>query len=170
MTKALAINRPQRWDEPFDPNMSEADVDRVLALDVFQNIDAPSFPKNQALRDIIKYDARLQRYQRGDIVVRSGDYGNSVFVIIKGTVSVLLEDLQDSSLGPRVGRDKRSFLGVLGQLWNNARMPEVRDVERGVGEELLEVALVARVAAPDLQETRQPAPTARSPCCPSALP
>ena len=128
MTEALAIDRPQRWDEPFGPDMSDADVDRVQALEVFQIINAAEFPKNLQLRDIIKNDARIQGYRRGDIVVRNGDYGNSFFVIIKGTVRVVLEDVEDSSLGRRATRYKRSFFQALGQLWNIARMPEVRDV------------------------------------------
>ena len=87
MTDALAIERPQRWDQPFGPGMSAVDVGRVVALEVFQNIDATQFPKDQSLRDIVKNDARIQRYQRGDIVVREGDYGSSVFVIIKAADS-----------------------------------------------------------------------------------
>ncbi len=128
MSETLAIDRPQRWDRPFGPNMTDSDVDSVLALEVFQNIDAAQFPKKQALRDIIRNDVRIRRYRRGDIVIREGDYGNSVFVIVSGTVRVVLEDVKDRALGRQAARYRRSFFEALGQLWKNARMPEVRDV------------------------------------------
>ena len=32
---AAAISRPQRWDVPFGPDMTEADVDRVLGIPPF---------------------------------------------------------------------------------------------------------------------------------------
>ena len=128
MTETLAIDRPRRWDQPFGPDVTDSDVDSVLALEVFQNVDATQFPKDQSLRDIIKNDARIQRYQRGDIVVREGDYGNSVFAIIEGTAQVVLEDIHDSTLDRRTTRYRRSFFEALGQLWSNAKVPEERDV------------------------------------------
>lgn len=128
MTEAITIDRPQRWDRPFGPEMSDADVDRLLALQVFQNIDQAAFPESQPLREIIRNDARIVRYNRGDIVVRNGDYGNSVFVITKGEACVVFDDIQDRPLDRRATRYKRSFFAALGQLWRNASMPEVRDV------------------------------------------
>ena len=128
MPEAVTINRPRRWDAPFGPDMTDADVDRVVTLEVFQNIDATQFPKDQSLRDIIKNDGRIVRYQRGDVIVKNGDYGNSVFVVIKGSVRVVFDDIKDSRLGRRVTRYKRSFFEALSQLWKNDSMPEVRDV------------------------------------------
>ena len=128
MRETPAMDRPRRWDQPFGPDMTDADIDSVLALEVFQNIDATQFPRNQSLRDIIGNDARIQRYRRGDIVIREGDYVSSVFVIIKGTVRVVLEDVEDRAVGRQAGRSQRSFFESLSQLWKNARMPEVRDV------------------------------------------
>ncbi|MFQ5785579.1 MAG: 4Fe-4S dicluster domain-containing protein [Alphaproteobacteria bacterium] len=107
--------------------MTEADIDRVLTLDVFRQIDATQFPENQSLRDIIRNDARIQRYWRGDIVVKNGDYGNSVFVIIEGTARVILDDVRGGTLGRRATRHQRSFFETLGQTWNNVKPPEVRD-------------------------------------------
>jgi len=125
---APAIDRPQRWDRPFGVGITDAEVDRVLALDLFQNINAADFPTRLPLREIIKNDARIQRYRRGDIVVRNGDYGNSAFIIMKGRVRVVLSSIEERSLGGRRRRHKRSFMEALGQLWNNASMPEVREV------------------------------------------
>ncbi len=124
----IAINRPRRWDIPFGPNMTDADVDRVLGLGVFARIDPSQFPATQSLRDIIRNDARIESYRRGDIIVRNGDYGYSVFVILSGTARIVFDDIEDSRLGRWVARDKRSFFEALSQLWGNNDMPEVRDV------------------------------------------
>ena len=39
MNAEITIRRPQRWDNPFDPEMSEADVDRIVAQDLFRDMD-----------------------------------------------------------------------------------------------------------------------------------
>ena len=128
MTRGLTIDRPRRWDTPFGPDMSDADVDRVLALDAFQRIDPGQFAERQSLRDIIRNDARIVRYRPGDIIVWNGDYGSSVFLIISGTVRVLIDGAAMG--GPRrSGKGgRRSLFQAFSQLWRNADMPEVRDV------------------------------------------
>jgi CRP-like cAMP-binding protein len=128
MIQPLAIERPRRWDRPFGPDMTDADVDRVLELELFCHIDQAQFPKDQSLRDIIRNDGRIERYERGDIVVREGDYGSSVFVIMRGSVRVVFEDVVKSGLASAPRGAKRSVLGALKQIWSNARMPEVRDI------------------------------------------
>ena len=128
MTRGLTIDRPRRWDTPFGPDMSDADVDRVLALDAFQRIDPGQFAERQSLRDIIRNDARIVRYRPGDIIVWNGDYGSSVFLIISGTVRVLIDGAAMG--GPRrSGKGgRRSLFQAFSQLWRNSDMPEVRDV------------------------------------------
>jgi Fe-S-cluster-containing dehydrogenase component/CRP-like cAMP-binding protein len=122
-----AIARPQRWDRPFGPDMTEADVERVLAQPIFRDIDAEQFPASLSLRDIIRNDARIQRLSPGDVIVREGDYGNSVFVVLSGRVRVVLDGTTDRELGRRTRRDRRSFWQALCQLWANPDQPEVRD-------------------------------------------
>ena len=126
MDTDLAIQRPQRWDKPFGPEMSDEDLERILDLPLFRTIDASQFPPHLALADIIRNDARIVRYRRGDIIVRVGDYGNSVFLIISGAVQVLLEP-EGAGLRSGFREKRRSVLGALSQLWRNADMPEVRD-------------------------------------------
>ncbi len=128
MAKTVTIDRPQRWDTPFGADMSDSDIDRVLALPVFRDIDQSRFPPGQSLRDIIRNDARIGRYKRGDILFRDGDYGSSVFVVLEGTARILFDALTDRHLGRRSHQARRSFFGALRQLWANAAMPEVRDV------------------------------------------
>lgn len=128
MTEAVAhLARPQRWDAPFGPDMTDADVQRLLARPEFAGIDATRFPRNTPLAGILKNDARLVRCQPGDIVVREGDYGNSAFLILTGKLRVVLAPgLPPASLG-RLPVKKKSFFASLAQLWRNRRIPEVRD-------------------------------------------
>ena len=53
---ATTIQRPQRWDSPFGPEMTDADVKRILSLKPFSDMDVDRFPANQSLADIIKND------------------------------------------------------------------------------------------------------------------
>src|SRR5690349_3253347 len=90
MSDAQLMDRPRRWDTPFDPRMSETVVDELLALPEFSSIDAGKFPAAAPLRGILQNDCRVALYAPGDIVVREGDYGNSAFLILSGTARVVL--------------------------------------------------------------------------------
>lgn len=128
MVASLSIARPQRWDRPFGPDMTELDVERVLEQPLFRDIDPSQFPENQPLREIVLNDTRVRRYARGEVIVREGDYGNSMFVIIEGGVRVITDRVDDAELGRRTSRRARTLLQALRQLWSNPRQPEVRDV------------------------------------------
>jgi len=123
----VSIPRPQRWDVPFSEDMTDGDVDRLLTIPPFSRMDQDSFPPTASLQGILRNDARIRRYQDGDIVVREGDYGDSAFFIISGAVCVLIESLPSGVLGRRVPQRKGVF-GALTQLWKNHRAPEVRDL------------------------------------------
>ena len=69
------ISRPQRWDAPFDPEMSAADVERVLSIPPFSEIDPDRFPAALWLDKLFLNDCRIVRARPGDIIVREGDYG-----------------------------------------------------------------------------------------------
>ncbi len=123
---ALIVDRPQRWDSAFDPEMSEAQVNRLLKFSPFKEMDAARFPKKLALSDILRNDARLRRFGAGEIIVRDGDYGTSAFMIINGSVRVVLAPgLPDALLGRRSSR-KRTFFQIISQLWANSKVPEIR--------------------------------------------
>ena len=123
----LILDRPGRWDASFDPEMPEAEVDRILSLAPFRDMDASKFPKRISLRDIIQHDTRIRKYRKGEIVVRNGDYGTSAFMIMSGSVRVALTDLPASILGRAVSRKKGIFRS-LAQLWSNSDEPETRKV------------------------------------------
>lgn len=117
------LDRPQRWDAAFDPEMNEQGVDRILSLAPFRDMKPDSFPKRLALRDILLHDVRIRRYRRGEIVVREGDHGTSAFMIMTGAVRVALDSLPASVLGRREPVRKNVFR-ILAQLWSGHREPE----------------------------------------------
>src|SRR5215203_2825839 len=112
----IAITRPKRWDVPFG-RMTDTDVDQLLAVQPFCEIDASAFPPTLPLRGILVGDTRLAHYQSGDVVVREGDYGNSAFLVLSGSVRVVLERLDPNILGREV-KPKRSWLRSIAQLWH----------------------------------------------------
>lgn len=128
------VRRPQRWDVPFwrekpaletPHEITEADVDRILSLAPFSEIDPSRFPASMPYRGVLLNDTCLRRVQSGEIIVRQGDYGNSAFFIISGAVRVILDPLDPSLLG-RLEPKQKSFWNALSQFWRNPRTPEAR--------------------------------------------
>lgn len=118
------LERPQRWDAAFDPEMNDAMVERLLGTVPFRNMQAERFPKRTPLRDILRNDSRVIRFRKGEIIVRQGDYGTSAFLILNGTARVVLTpDLPRSILG-RHETKKKGVWRTLAQLWNGRRPPE----------------------------------------------
>jgi Fe-S-cluster-containing dehydrogenase component/CRP-like cAMP-binding protein len=112
--------------------MTDIDVDRVLSFEPFSRIDPAKFPDSTPLREIVRNDCRVVRFRgdhaTGDIIVRQGDYGSSLFFIMSGSARVAL-DLPDRLLGRREAR-RRGVLGAIAQLITNHRTPEFRDTRR----------------------------------------
>ncbi len=131
-----SISRPRRWDKPFSlevgsqGEMTDTQVDRLLETPPFSQIDADGFKRSLPLREILKNDARIVGFDEGDIIVRRGDWGNSAFFILSGTVDVELEreqtSLPDEILGRRVSKVKTLFESIA-QLWRNNKETEVRE-------------------------------------------
>ena len=147
-----AIPRPKRWDIPFsqeregDRLVTDDDVNRLLGISPFCDLDIAGFKRSLPLRGILKNDTRFLDCETGDIIVREGDWGNSAFFILSGSVRVELVS-SASSLSPSIlGRGesrKKSFFEVLSQLWSNHKEPEFRStttrsssktLSRGAGE------------------------------------
>ena len=124
------IARPQRWDVPYGTSMSEAEVARLLTIPPFSTIDPARFPPTIPLRGVLLNDARIRRFEAGDIVVREGDYGSSAFFILSGSMRVVLDSLPSEVLGRRKPQ-KKSFGASLAQLWSRPAYPEVRDYSGG---------------------------------------
>ena len=123
------VTRPRRWDQPFSPDVGDADIDRALSvLPILEMIDPECFPPTQSLRDIIRYDGRFNRYRRGDIVIQRGDYGSSVFFILRGSVRVVIDRLSSDKPGSPDRQRDGSVLRALGRMLRNPKEPEVRDL------------------------------------------
>jgi len=132
--QSVELQRPERWDNPFSPDLTAEDVARVLGMPPLSDIDPGTFPANASLRDIIRNDTRIQRFEPGDIVVREEDYGNSAFVILKGTVRVILRPRLPAEMLGRKTQRRRSVWQAVRQLWTNSTLPEIRDVRRYRGD------------------------------------
>jgi len=130
---SLTFDRPQRWDAAFDPEMKDAAIERLLATPPFSQMKSDNFPARLALRDILKNDTRIHTYRRGELVMREGDYGTSAFLVLSGTVRVVLgPSLPASVLGRRLFFRKNIFKAVA-QLWSYHREPEsfsVRELQK----------------------------------------
>lgn len=124
------IQRPKRWNEPFDDQMRETEIARILTLAPFSKMDASQFPGRIPLSGILQNDCRILNFEKGDIVVREGDYGSSAFFIMSGSVVVSLKSLPPELLG-RTQTKRKSLFGAISQLWSNDKHREVRRYEPG---------------------------------------
>lgn len=97
--ESIAVRRPERWSEPMDASMNDADVSWLRSRDPFASMDAKSFPRTMPLEGILRNDCRIQRCEPGEIVVREGDYGNSAFLVLAGSVKVIVDSLEPEQLG-----------------------------------------------------------------------
>ena len=162
MVNPTVIERPSRWDSPLDPDMSEADIDRILATGPFANIDPNDFPATASLRDIIRNDTRLDWYSNGDILLRREDYGTSAYVLMTGKAHVILPPgLHDSLLG-RADMPPKGWWAALSQMWRNPLLPETRDIhvarEKETGEREIDRG-VTRVFLKDVAAVFENHPT-----------
>ena len=97
--ESITVRRPQRWSEPLDASMNGADVSWLRSREPFASMDAKSFPRSMPLDGILRNDCRIIRCEPGEIVVREGDYGNSAFLVLAGSVRVLIDSLSPERLG-----------------------------------------------------------------------
>ena len=123
-------SRPQRWDQPFGPEMTDAEVERLLLIPEIGAIEKDKFPAHIPLAGILKNDSRVMPYKAGDIVVREGDYGHSVFLILKGSVRVVLTPGLPGAMLGRREIHKKNFWQALKQLWTQSKIPEIRGTQR----------------------------------------
>src|SRR5271168_1171754 len=101
--------RNRRWDKPFgDEPLGAETVARVLSLPAFADVSAAEFPTWLPLDQIIANDGRLQGFQQGEVIIRKGDYGNSLFVILEGGVLALPVPIKTKGQG-QASRPGRSW-------------------------------------------------------------
>ena len=120
------FTKPQRWDSPYDPEMSEKDVTWLMDQPEIITINAEAYPEHTPLRGILKNDTQLLHYKVGDIIVQEGDYGNSAFLILSGKVRIFVDSYPNLLLG-RNKNTQKGFLATISQIWANSKFPETRD-------------------------------------------
>lgn len=121
------IERRQRWDKPFAESWGDAELERTMALPIFQAMDANKFPSQLSLLGIIRNDTRLVTYEPGEIVAREDDYGSSAFIVVSGEVTVVLPPgLPADLLGRGVARRPEGWWGAIKRIFNRSRFNETR--------------------------------------------
>lgn len=121
--------RYERRDLPEDllsSPLPEDGVDRILELEVFRGLDPSKFPATNSLRDIVRDNVTFRTYAAGDIVVRVGDYGDTAFHLISGSLRVAMPPGLPQSMLGRGSQRNKGFLEALRQASNNPTQPEVR--------------------------------------------
>jgi Fe-S-cluster-containing dehydrogenase component/CRP-like cAMP-binding protein len=122
----LLEERNRRWDEPFGGEPLDAEtVTRIRALPTFANVDAAEFQAWLPLDKIIANDGRLRRYQSGEVVIRKGDYGNSLFVILEGGVLALPVSVETETYG-QARKPGTSWWRSIARVIASAKPPEYR--------------------------------------------
>ena len=134
MSTVASLDRPRRWDAPFDAEFPPEAVDRLLALAPFSAMNPESFPRSATLPDILRNDTAIRTFQAEELIVREGDYGTSAFLILKGRARVVLSPgLPPAAVG-RKERGRRGLFRSLAQLWSNPREDEVVARQRRTAE------------------------------------
>ena len=128
MSDAPAADQTTSPGRNFDPSLSDADVDRVLSFEPFCGMDPDKFAPSAPLRDIVRNEMRILRFDEGDIVIREGDYGTSAFLLISGAVDVIMPSTLSAEILGRGEVKKKSVLRAMSQLWSNPKLPEVNHV------------------------------------------
>jgi Fe-S-cluster-containing dehydrogenase component/CRP-like cAMP-binding protein len=126
MDSSTRVKFPHRWSEPLDPRMDEAAVANLLRVNPFKEMDPESFSPGAPLEGILKNDSRLHSLEKGDIIVREGDYGGSAFMILSGEALVATKSLPPEVLGRNKSKPK-GWARAIAQVWKNSRHTETRD-------------------------------------------
>ena len=125
VSDSIAVRRPKRWDEPFDPSMTDADVAWLRSREPFASLAPSAFPKSSPLEGILRNDCRLHRCEPGTVIVREGDYGNSAFLVLAGSVRVLVESLAPEAVG-RAATSRAGWWDALRRYWRIGNVRERR--------------------------------------------
>jgi Fe-S-cluster-containing dehydrogenase component/CRP-like cAMP-binding protein len=124
-TLVSQAQRPNRWEQLLDPNMSEEIVDELLTREPFASMDPSRFPSGTPLRDILRCDTAVRNFDTGGIVIRKDDYGTSAYLVLDGEVDVVIRPEIDPRLLGRSPSVKKGFIARFAQLWSNSAEPEV---------------------------------------------
>lgn len=118
--------RNRRWDQPFGKERLDAEsVARILALPAFADVHSDQFPEWLRLEDLIANEGRISIFNEGDVILRKGDYGNSLFVILSGSIVGLTDQGEEETVRGRK-KARKSWAGAFAQLLTGHRPAEHR--------------------------------------------
>lgn len=126
-SEAHVLQRPKRWDTPFDTRMSDEEVRELLARPEFCGIDAARFPAAAPLHGILRNDCRIVVFRPGELIVREGDYGNSAFLVLAGMARAILPPGLPQRLLGRSTEQPPDWRALLLEPFRRTRIPEARD-------------------------------------------
>ncbi len=110
----------------MDASMNDADVSWLRSREPFASMSPKSFPRTIPLDGILRNDCRIRRCEPGEILVREGDYGNSAFLVLSGSVRVMVNALAPEQLG-RSTKKKLSWSQALRKYLRRSNYPETRE-------------------------------------------
>ncbi len=116
--------QPTRWDFPFSDEMTAVDINQIRNIEPFSQLDDGNFRPPCSLEQILRNDSRIRYCNPGDVVVREGEFGNSVFFVMFGRMRVSL----DARRVPTASQQRRQSgsLQAVFDWWKKRRAPEVR--------------------------------------------
>ena len=127
MEPEILDERNRRWDEPFgETPLDDKTVAQILSLPAFENVAAGDFPARLPLAGIIANDGRLRRFERGEVIIRKGDYGSSLFIILEGEAVGLASSSEDDPAALSDESSKKSWIRSVSQLFARTGIPEIR--------------------------------------------
>lgn len=133
---------PQRWDQPFGEEMTDALVERLLKVPPFSQMSERSFPRTLPLKGLLLNDARIVNYEPDEIVIRENEYGSSAFMVLDGNLRVTLENLPPELIGASKSKASVSsrLKKAVAQLWPKKNAPETRQKKDAVTQEAAQSA------------------------------
>jgi len=117
----------EKW---WDPNMSSQEVDRILSLALFKDLDTAKFPVHSSLSANIYKHTRLLNYLEGEVIIRAGDFGNSAFLIVAGNVGAILPTTVPQGMFGTAVKQPTNWFKEIAKLWRNPSYPEVRSSKK----------------------------------------
>lgn len=149
VSNILDPDKSNQWNRAFDPDMTYNNVDEILdqvkksefihksKINYIHQRYGDNYSDKERkqqenelndeiiknlpmIRNLIRFDCKILNFEKGKIICSKGDFGNSAFFIVKGTVGIVLHD-------NRSGHDekshkqvkKKSFYRAFAQLFSN---------------------------------------------------
>lgn len=116
------LDRSKWWDV----NMTDSELESVLSCELFKQIKQGGFSSNRSFEEIVCEHTRIRHFRASELILRAGDYGNSAYLILSGTVDVIFPNQSTEEIFGRPTPQRTNWFKELSKLWKNPVYPEVR--------------------------------------------